>query len=52
MNTNTSFDATSTSNRNVAIVRINIHVSSENLRKLHEEIILMSVIDINHYNFK
>ena len=41
--------ATSSSNRNVAVVRI--YTPSENLRKLHEETIWMCVIDINHYHF-
>ena len=45
----TCFDVTSSSNRNVAIERID--TPSENLLKLHVEMIRMCILVIKHYNF-
>ena len=45
----TCFEFTSSSNRNVTVVGID--TPSENLRKLHVEMIWMCVIVIKHYNF-
>ena len=45
----TCFEVTSSSNCNVAVVRID--TQNENLRKLHVEMIWMCVIVIKHYNY-
>ena len=47
--TQTCFEVVSSRNPNVAVVRI--YTQSENLRKLHDEMIWMCIIDIKYYHF-